>query len=117
MTADDIRRVLFDARPGAPEPSLLVWAAEVADTADLPALVAAAAAAARLDVPDGWPVIADAVGEVVARRVTDPATRMALLAALAVEVTGAASPAEACGCPKLCTAPLTCCFAASRRPA
>src|SRR4051812_35753780 len=73
MTIAEIRAIL--AEPGAPEPTLLPWLALRVDKTDLPRVAAAAAACP-------WPVVAEAVAEVLARRGRDPMTRDAARAAL-----------------------------------
>jgi hypothetical protein len=76
MIISEIYDLLADAsRPGAPEPTLLPW---LAARIGLPKLSAPARAAAAVGLlapqAGGWPVVADGVAEVVARRslTTDP---------------------------------------------
>lgn len=73
---------LLDNRPGAPEPTLLPWLARRMAEADL-SLAARAAAAANEPRPyTTWPVVADAVAEVLADRARDSAQLGALVEAL-----------------------------------
>ncbi|HWH00154.1 MAG TPA: hypothetical protein VNV66_12720 [Pilimelia sp.] len=68
----DVARLLYGsgarARPGAPEPTLLGWLAGHLDHTGLPAVRRAAARAGRAAPPAGWPVIAEAVEEVLGAR-------------------------------------------------
>ena len=73
MLIDEIMAVLTDAeRSAAPEPTLLPWLAARIGRSELPTLAQIAAEVSPLAPREGgWPVIADAVAEVVANR--DPA--------------------------------------------
>ena len=81
MSIRAIRVLLTDPmRPGSPEPALLPWLTARVTETDLPLMAAAAAAWRERTV--GWPVVADGVADVLARRVRDPAVITAAVAAL-----------------------------------